>query len=338
MKRSLISVLIMLTAVFLAGCSLTLLGKPTPLPTPILQSTPTPLPDTPTPAATDTSAVPSETPILNLPSPTPGLAATAVPATLVPTSSSVGIQPGNPSGPYGVIRIGAADVLNIRSGPGVAYSISGSFGAQVTNVMRTGPYSNVGQDLWVQVQKPDGTTGWVNASYLTEYMAPATFCADNRVNSLLANFGNDVKTSSGQALAGMVSPAHGMTVRLWRNGNAVTFDQAHSQWIFSSTYVHNWGAAPGSGLDTLGAIHEVVLPKWLDVLNGSFTLSCNLPQTGGASYDTSWPATYANINFYSLYKPGPAGNENSWRTLLVGVEYVQGQPYIFSVTQLEWEP
>jgi len=62
------------------------------------------------------------------------------------------------------------------------------------------------------------------------------------------------------------------------------------------------------------------------------------PQTGGASYDTSWPKPYANVNFYSIYKPGPAGNENSWRTLLVGVEYVQNQPYIFSVTQLQWEP
>jgi hypothetical protein len=44
------------------------------------------------------------------------------------------------------------------------------------------------------------------------------------------------------------------------------------------------------------------------------------------------------VNFYSLYKPGPAGNENSWRTLLVGVEYVQNHPYLFSVTQLQWEP
>jgi hypothetical protein len=82
-----------------------------------------------------------------------------------------------------------------------------------------------------------------------------------------------------------------------------------------------------------------VLPTWLDVLNTpGFTWNCNVVTTGGASYDTSWPAIYANVNFYSLYKPGPAGNENSWRTLLIGVEYVQNQPYVFSVTQLQWEP
>jgi hypothetical protein len=257
---------------------------------------------------------------------------------VLPTATTGGILPGAPSGPYGVIRVTAGDVLNIRSAPGAGNPIVGSFAAVNTTVMRTGSSSYVGEDLWVQVQNPGGGSGWVNAAYLTEYVAPAAFCADGRVNSLLANFGNAIKTSNGPALYTLVSPVHGMTVRLWRNGNAVTFYPNDAPWIFDSTYEHNWGAAPGSGLDTIGAIHVVVIPKWLDVLNGSYTLSCNVPQTGGASYDTSWPATYVNVNFYSLYKPGPVGNELSWRTLLIGVEYVQGQPYIFSVTQMDWEP
>jgi hypothetical protein len=204
--------------------------------------------------------------------------------------------------------------------------------------MRTGLSSSVGGALWVQVQNPGGGNGWVNASFLTEYVAPAAFCADTRVNTLLTNFGNALTTSNGKTLAPLVSPVHGMTVRLWRNGKAVTFYPKDARWVFGSTYEHHWGAAPGSGLDTVGAFHVVVLPKWLDVFNASYTLSCNVPQTGGASYDTSWPAKYANVNFYSLYKPGPAGNENSWRTLLIGVEYVGGQPYVFSVTQMDWEP
>ena len=101
------------------------------------------------------------------------------------------------------------------------------------------------------------------------------------------------------------------------------------------------GRGAGSGLATVGSIHVEVLPKWLDVFNAptpGYTLSCNVARHGGASYDTSWPKLYANVNFYPLYKPGPAGNENPWRTLLIGVEYVQNQPYIFSVTQLQWEP
>jgi hypothetical protein len=338
MKHHLFFLSVCLVVLTLTGCSLSLLGKPAATLTPILMASPTPLAATPTMSASDTPVIPSETPTISLPTMTPDIATPTATTGVAPTASTGSVLPGNPSGPYAVILVAPADILNVRSGPGVGNPVVGSFAAASTNVMRTGPSSFVGEDLWVQVQVPAGGTGWVNAAYLTEYVPPAAFCADGRVNSLLASFGNAIQTSNGVTLASLVSPAHGMTVRLWRNGNAVVFDQAHSQWIFTSTYEHDWGAAPGSGLDTIGAIHVVVLPKWHDVLNASFTLSCNVPETGGASYDTSWPAAYTNMNFYSIYKPGPPGNELSWRTLLVGVEYVQGQPYIFSVTQLDWEP
>ena len=341
MKRILVFLAAGFAILFLTGCSLSLLRAPKPLPTLILLSSPTPVSSLPTPAATPTPGLPPATPTLNLPTATPGPAAPTATTDLLPTANTGVILPGSPSGPYAVIQVASGDVLNIHSAPGADSSVTGSFPATLKSVMRTGPSASIGGDSWVQVQNPGGGNGWVNANYLTEFVAPADFCADARVNTLLTNFGNAIKTSNGGTLFALVSPAHGMAVRLWRNGNAIVFDQAHAQWIFSSTYEHNWGAAPGSGLDTVGAIHVVVLPKWLDVLNApapGYTLSCNVPETGGASYDTSWPAIYSNINFYSLYKPGPAGNELSWRALLVGVEYVQAQPYIFSVTQLDWEP
>jgi hypothetical protein len=306
----------------LAGCSLYSLGNPTPLPTPVFVYA------TATHAATPTAAAPASS----------GIVATPTTSALLPTPAEGSILPGSPSGPYAVIRVDQGDALNIRSAAGVGNPAIGSFPPTTTNVMRTGPSTSVDEELWVQVQNPAGNTGWVNAFYLSEYVAPSTFCADTRVNSLLSSFGNAIKTSNGEALSSLVSPVHGMAVRLWRNGNVVIFDRAHAQWIFVSTYEHNWGEAAGSGLDTMGAIHVVVLPKWLDVLNASFTLGCNVPQAGGASYDSSWPAFYANVNYYSLYKPGPAGSELSWRTLLIGVEYVQGQPYIFSIIQMDWEP
>ncbi|HTX92283.1 MAG TPA: SH3 domain-containing protein [Anaerolineales bacterium] len=345
MKRFLICLLSSLIVLAMTGCTISLADTPTPF-------SPFSLPS-PTPAfATDTQTVPTPvvpTATLALPTLTPA-AATATNAaptvTSGPTTTSGptatpttgGIQPGSPSGPYAVIGVGSGEVLNIRSTPSTAGSVAGTFPAAATNVMRTGPSIQVDTDLWVQVQNPSGGTGWVNAAYLTEYVPSATFCADTHVNTLLSNFGNAVQTSNGGVLAALVSPAHGMTVRLWRNGTAVVFDQSHAQFVFVSTYEHDWGAAPGSGLDTTGSFHVAVLPKWLDVFNGSPTLSCDAVQTGGASYDTSWPAELANLNFYSIYKPGPTGNENSWRTLLIGVEYVQGKPYIYSVTQLEWEP
>jgi hypothetical protein len=329
MKRTLFVIVASLAVFSLTGCSRSLFGTLPPFPTYNHLSSPTPLSTTP--------VVPTIPPATSQPNPTDGSAPTAT-SLVAPIATTGANQPGGPSGPYGVIQVAPGDVLNIHSAAGSETPVSGSFPATANNVMRSGPSSNVGGAQWVQVQNPAGGLGWVNAAYLTEFITPTAFCADPRVNALLAGFGNAVKTANGVALSSSVSPVHGMTVLLWRNGNAVVFDQSHAQWLFTSTFEHHWGAAPGSGLDTVGAFHGIVLPKWLDVLNSSFTLSCDTPQTGGASYDTSWPAIYANVNFYSIYKPGPSGNELSWRTLLVGVEYVKAQPYIFSVMQMNWEP
>ncbi len=316
-----IAALIFLT---MAACSVSLLGTPPPFPTSIFSPSATP------------------TPVPSLPSPTPaGPTSPAPTLTLPPGPAPTGVPTQAPSGPYAVIRVAPADVLNLRSSPDPASPVVGSFPPAATNVMRTGPSAAVGDGLWVQVQNPGGGAGWVNAKYLTEYVSQSTFCADGRVNTLLANLGGALAASDGAQLASLVSPAHGVDVRLYRYGTLVNYDAAHAQALFESTYPVDWGPAPGSGQETAGPFHEAVLPGLLDVFNApppGYSLTCDAVKTGGASYDTSWPALYANVNFYSAYRPGPSGDELNWRTVLVGVEYVGGQPYLFGLTQLTWEP
>lgn len=324
MKRNFVILAAGLVILSLTGCSLPRV-TPTPFPTPILLSSPTPLAATPTTVA-PTATVPTAT--VSLP--------TVIPAAATPTTG--GAIPGSPSGPYAVILVAPGDVLNVRSAPGAGSAAIGSFAATATDVMRTGPSSSVGGALWVQVQNPGGGNGWVNAAFLTEYVAPAAFCADTRVNTLLTNFGSALTTSNGETLAALVSPAHGMTVRLWRNGKAVTFHTKDAPWVFGSTYEHHWGAAPGSGLDTNGAFHLVVLPKLLDVFNASYSLTCNSLGTAAQNGSEPWPNLYTNINYYTVYKPGTLGVDLDWRYWLVGVEYVQGRPYVFGLIHFQWEP
>lgn len=204
--------------------------------------------------------------------------------------------------------------------------------------MGTGSSSVIDGEIWMEVQNPSGGTGWVNSNYLTEQVTPAAFCTDAKVITLIAELDSALKSSNGGSLGTLVSPTHGMHVYLWRKGSDIVFDQDHALYVFSSTYEHNWGASPGSGLNTIGAFHDVVLPDLLEVFNTSYTLQCNQPQTGGVNYTVTWPAEFININFYSIYKPGPPGNELSWRTWLVGVEYVKSQPYLFALIHFAWEP
>lgn len=329
--------------VVLTGCTLPLRGTQAPLPTLIMIPSPTALLFTPTTAApTPTVPIPTvPTPTMSLPTLTPGALPTLTATQPIPGSTPTqipGIVGGVPSGPYGVILVAPGDVLNVRTGAGAGYPVSGSFTPSANNIMRTGPSILADGDQWVQVQNPGGGTGWVNDHFLTEYVAPATFCTDSRVNTMLTNFGTALTTSNGPLLSAEVSPAHGVTVYLWRQGISHTFKQSDARWVFDSIYQHNWGPAPASGLDTVGSFHDKVLPWLQEVFNPSSSLTCNSLGTAAQFGSNPWPVEFTNINFYTVLKPGTPGVDLDFRYWLVGVEYFHGQPSIFALIHFAWEP
>lgn len=167
-------------------------------------------------------------------------------------------------------------------------------------------------------------------------VASSTFCADTQPAALISSLEKAVQTSDGTLLASLVSPVSGMEVRRYRDGRTVNYDQAHAKFLFESTFQVKWGAAPGSGLETEGSFHEVIIPAWLKVFNTTYTLACNQIQVGGTTYVAEWP--YPGVNYYSLYYPGTSANGNmDWQTLLVGMQNVNGKYFIFSVMIFEWE-
>jgi hypothetical protein len=174
------------------------------------------------------------------------------------------------------------------------------------------------------------------SSISTTQISPDDFCADHQPQVLINNFKSAVQISNGTLLASLVSPRHGMDVRLYRNERVVNYDQQKAQSLFDSTDSIDWGAAP-SGLETKGSFTEVIVPALLKVFNKDYTLTCDQVQVGGATYKANWP--YAGINFYSAYFAGtPNSNNLDWRTWLIGVEYVKGQPYLYAIMEFFWEP
>ena len=335
MKTTTLALLAAVLLFPLIGCSLSLLGTPAPFPTLPVMPSPTQLSASPTPLAsltplaspTATSVTPSPTVVLPTLTTGPG-----------PSVTPGGVVTGSPSGPYAVILVASADVLNIRAAAGPGNPIVGIFAPTATNVMRIGPSTYIGSNLWVEVQNPTGGTGWVNAHYLTEYIAPAAFCADGKVNTLITNLDNALSTANGDLLSTLVSPAHGLDLRLWRYGTMVNYDQEHARWVFESSYEVNWGPAPGSGMDTIGPFHKAVLPSLQEVFNASYSLGCDDPGAAAAFSVMPWPNEYNIIHFYSVFKPGTPGVDLDWRLWLVGVEYVKGQPYLFALIHFQWEP
>lgn len=306
------------------------------------QTTDTPLP--PTVPATDvpTLALPSATPpvatatlVVELPTSTATLA--VAPTTAVATATSQPPVTGI-NNPYAVILVSPDDVLNIRNGAGVANAIAGTLQPTATSLQRTGPASTADGERWVEIQSAAGN-GWVNANFLTEQVAPATFCSDARVTTLLNSLKTAMLNSNGGVLSSLVSPVHGLDARLWRNGTVANYTPEEAAWVFQSEYVVNWGAAPGSGADTPGTFSAELLPKLQEVFNSNYTLHCNDTLDLATFSIDPWPREYSNINYYMVYKPGSEQYGGlDWRAWTIGVEYVQGAPTLFSLIHYQWEP
>ncbi len=163
------------------------------------------------------------------------------------------------------------------------------------------------------------------------------FCGDGQVPVLIGSFRSAILTSNGPLLASLVSPTHGMDARLYRNGRVVNYDVEHAKFLFTSTFAVDWGLAPGSGLETSGSFHELIVPALVDVFNRAYTLRCDQVQVGGTTYQATWP--YPGIDFYSAYYPGTEANGNmDWHTWLLGVHYVGAKPYLYAIMQFQWEP
>jgi hypothetical protein len=244
-----------------------------------------------------------------------------------------------PTGSYSVVNISKFEAaLNVRTAAGINNPLSGTFPYTTTEIARLGPPEIVGAAEWWQVVKAGGVTGWVNASYLTEYVPSATFCADSKVKTLLTDLGTAIKETNGAALTALVSPKHGLDIRLVSNNSPVNYPVADAASIFTSNAVQNWGPALGSdAVKVNGTFADVIQPKLLEVYRSSYELSCNTPGKIVSPANISWPSAYATVNYYTLYKPA-AGETDKWRAFMVGIEYIEGKPYLFALVNFEPAP
>jgi photosystem II stability/assembly factor-like uncharacterized protein len=256
------------------------------------------------------------------------------PTGFIPLSTSTPISL---MGPYAVIRVAPNDVLNIRSGAGVSYPVAGSFPPDAVNVMRTGPTVSADNATWVEVQNPSGGTGWVNGSYLTEYISHDAFCADTRIAVLIEQLKGSMNQSNGDMFAGLVSPVHGTDVRLWAYDAAVNFNTTTARNVFTSTEVYQWGSGPAGGTEYgTGTFSQVIQPKLLDVLNAPNMETYCDELTKVFPLSIPWP--YPNIRYYNLYRPSTTSTSLDFRTWLIGFEYINDQPYLYGMVNIVWEP
>jgi hypothetical protein len=294
-------------------------------------------------ACTIGTPIPPTTQPFGFPSSTPG-GPTSEPTIEIPTETGTILLPptvaptATPTAHvYAVVFVPEGGALDVHTAAGDGSPAAGTLAWDAVDLHSTGNIETVGTETWVELNLPGGGTGWVSRKYLTEYVKSADFCVDGRVVTLFETLYEAARSNDGRMLTSIVSPIHGLTVTFIHNGNPKMYDPGQAGLVFGSTDIVDWGLGPGSGLPVQGTFADLVRPDLLAVF-GSAETHCNSIQLGGASYTVTWPSLWKNYNFYSVYKPGSPGTEMDWMTWLTGVEYVDGVPYLFSISRYNWEP
>ena len=238
-----------------------------------------------------------------------------------------------------VVLIEDGDEFDIHVSANQESAVIESIPARAAAIPSLGRKELVGEELWVEIQASTGEAGWGQARYLTEYVPAETFCLDSHILFLLEDLKIALENKDGDLFASLVSPVHGLDLRYFRYGTVANYTPAEAAWAFNSDYMVFWGNEPGSGFEKNGTFSELPLLRLLEVFSANYELFCNDEGITSTFAPEPWPFEYSNINFYQVFKPGTeqyAGMD--WRSWLVGVEYVKGEPYLFALIQFEWTP
>jgi hypothetical protein len=308
---------------------------PTPVPTIAVPSAP---PVTEAPPAVPTGVPTSPPPATESEQlPTTTNTATAVPPTNTPAKTLIPLTATSASrgADFSVIYVEPNDVLNVRSGPGVAFGIVGSLPPNAVDVQITGSGQLVAGSTWVPMQR-GGLSGWVNSRFLTQAVANETFCGDTAVLQLLDRLETAVANQDDALLAQLIHPERGLRVRLlWYEAET----QLDNQNLLSDPTSYNWGNAAGSGEPLLGTPAQILLPRLQNDLLGATETACNQILHGGTPGFVVLPDAYAPLNYYSFYRPGSEEFAGlNWGSWAVGVELWQGSYYATALLHYQWEP
>jgi hypothetical protein len=230
---------------------------------------------------------------------------------------------------YAVVWVPGDQALTVRQPAGISSVGVASLPFDQTGLRLTGKTTLLGSSQWLEIHRPEGGTGWVNGWNLTEEVGQEVFCRDARVLDLLARLTQALTARDGRRLAELVSPRRGLIVRhdLWNP--EVVYEVPAVAELFDKPAAQDWGVVRDSQVPIRGTFEEIITPRLEKVFNAAPEVACNHLGAGVSASEPGWPGEYRNLNYYSFYRRAPEpGNRLDWRTWAVGIEYVDGQPYV----------
>jgi hypothetical protein len=230
---------------------------------------------------------------------------------------------------FSLFGVPPGGALQVRQPAGISGTVVAELPADLRDLRVTGETTTLGSSTWVEIEIANAGTGWINLWNLTEDIEPEAFCQDPRVPALLDTFFAAVRDRSGEALAQTVSPRRGLVLRhdWWNDELVVTLAEVRD--LMQRVEPMAWGVQRGSGAPIVGPFRERMLPELDVILAAAPQQACNELLFSDSSIAPEWPVEYARLNFVSFHQPAPdPAPRFNWRTWAVGVEYVDGVPYV----------
>lgn len=262
------------------------------------------------------------------------------PATVAPATQS--LQEPTPFTfgpvPYAVAWVHEDEPLAVRQPAGITSMTVTTLASDQRDITVTGNTTQMGSSTWVEINLPEGGKGWINGWNLTEDVPRSSFCDDPRVPELANQFIVAIKDGDGGKLAQLTSPKRGLIIRhdWWNPEVRVGFSSVPGLFLDPSPVT--WGVNRDSELTIEGTFRDVILPQLEDVLSIAPELSCNELGAGSTAQDAIWPSEYSNMNYISFYRPAPdPGSQLNWRSWALGIEYIDGEPYLAVLVQYRGE-
>ncbi|MET0794148.1 MAG: SH3 domain-containing protein, partial [Polyangiaceae bacterium] len=228
---------------------------------------------------------------------------------------------------YQVTGVAANDVLNVREKPDVASKKVYSFAPGVKNIRLTGQHQEKGATPWVEVAF-EGGTGWVNRTFLAE-LHPGGGCNDPEVAATIRAFMKAVSASDSLALKATVSPLRGLVVQ--PETRPLKFSGVQLDTIFSSPTVLNLGPREGGGAEVSGTFKAQIEPSLrASILKKGAQEKCGKILVGSGSAPSLDSFSGTPVSFFY---PGEEAGGTDWLTWIGVIEYVEGKPYFYQLTQ-----
>jgi hypothetical protein len=219
--------------------------------------------------------------------------------------------------------------LLVRQPAGISGTIVAELPADMRQIDLTGQTTPLGSSTWVEIAVPSGSTGWVNLWNLTEDVESEAFCKDPRVPALADTFFAALRDRSGEAVARTVSPRRGLVLRhdWWNPEIVVPLSEVED--LMQRIDEVEWGVQRGSGAPIVGSFRDRMLPELDTLIAATPQQACSQVLSADTSLTPEWPDEYARMNYLSYHIPAPdPGTKFNWRTWAIGIEYVDGVPFI----------